>query len=86
MSNKVFVDPDNGGVLYECPGCGYAHAADKRWTFNGNLEKPTLNPSYLAYESKIHPRCHHFVKDGEIQYLSDCTHKLAGQTIAMKEW
>jgi hypothetical protein len=25
--------------------------------------------------------CHSFVTDGKIQYLSDCTHALAGQTI-----
>jgi hypothetical protein len=27
--------------------------------------------------------CHTFVTDGKIQYLSDCTHELAGQTIEM---
>lgn len=25
--------------------------------------------------------CHSFVTDGRIQYLSDCTHRLAGQTV-----
>ena len=29
--------------------------------------------------------CHIFVTDGKIQYLSDCSHKLAGQTIDMVE-
>jgi hypothetical protein len=28
--------------------------------------------------------CHSFVTDGKIQYLSDCTHELAGQTIDLK--
>lgn len=28
-------------------------------------------------------RCHSFVRDGRIQYLSDCTHELAGQTVDM---
>lgn len=27
--------------------------------------------------------CHSFVTDGHIQYLSDCTHTLAGQTVAL---
>lgn len=27
--------------------------------------------------------CHSFVTDGKIQYLSDCTHALAGQTVDM---
>lgn len=26
-------------------------------------------------------RCHSFVTDGRIQFLSDCTHDLAGQTV-----
>lgn len=30
-------------------------------------------------------RCHSFVKNGSIQYLSDCTHKLAGKTVPMEE-
>lgn len=29
-------------------------------------------------------RCHSFVTDGNIQFLSDCTHDLAGQTIALQ--
>jgi len=27
--------------------------------------------------------CHSFVKDGMIQFLSDCTHELAGKTVEM---
>lgn len=30
--------------------------------------------------------CHTFVTDGRIQYLSDCTHELAGQTIDMVDF
>lgn len=29
--------------------------------------------------------CHSFVTDGKIQFLSDCTHSLAGQTVEMEE-
>lgn len=28
--------------------------------------------------------CHSFVTDGQIQYLSDCSHELAGQTIPLE--
>lgn len=28
--------------------------------------------------------CHSFVTDGKIQYLNDCTHKFAGQTIDLE--
>lgn len=30
--------------------------------------------------------CHSFVVDGEIQFLGDCTHQLAGQTVPLPEW
>ncbi len=28
--------------------------------------------------------CHSFVTDGQIQFLGDCTHSLAGQTVPLK--
>ena len=30
-------------------------------------------------------RCHSFVTDGRIQFLADCTHALAGQTVDLPE-
>lgn len=37
-----------------------------------------------------HPKfkwvCHSFVTDGRIQFLSDCTHTLAGQTVDLPKW
>ncbi len=30
--------------------------------------------------------CHSFIRDGFIQYLGDCTHKFAGQTIELPEY
>lgn len=30
--------------------------------------------------------CHSFVIDGRIQFLGDCTHALAGQTVDLPEW
>jgi hypothetical protein len=36
---------------------------------------------------RITPRptvCHSFVRDGQIQFLNDCTHALAGQTVPLK--
>lgn len=30
-------------------------------------------------------RCHSFVTDGMIQFLDDCTHDLAGQTVELKD-
>jgi hypothetical protein len=31
------------------------------------------------------PLCHSFVRDGRIEFLSDCTHSLAGQTVELPE-
>ena len=30
--------------------------------------------------------CHSFVTDGRIQFLDDCTHALAGQTVDLPPW
>lgn len=30
--------------------------------------------------------CHSFVTDGRIQFLGDCTHELAGQTVNLPPW
>jgi hypothetical protein len=30
--------------------------------------------------------CHSFIKDGMIQFLDDCTHALAGQTVPLGEF
>ena len=30
--------------------------------------------------------CHSFVTDGMIQFLGDCTHALAGQTVPLPDW
>lgn len=30
--------------------------------------------------------CHSFVNDGQIQFLGDCTHELANQTVPLQPW
>jgi hypothetical protein len=76
---------ENGEVdlyLFWCPGCKENHAYTAgRWQFNGDLERPTFTPSLLYGKDGRHKRCHLFMTDGKIQYLSDCDHELAGKTI-----
>jgi hypothetical protein len=55
------------------------------WTWNGDVEKPTLKPSILTNGSEGMPRCHSFVTDGKIKFLNDCDHELAGQTLDLEE-
>lgn len=56
---------------------------DHRWTFNGNFDNPTFSPSMLVNEDVQGQRSHFFVTQGKIQYLQDCDHALAGQTVDM---
>jgi hypothetical protein len=85
--------------LFQCPGCDCSHriatTLGKRingptWTFNGDLDKPTISPSLRVrwnYGEDQKPQvCHSFIKDGMIQYLGDCTHHLKGQTVELPEW
>ena len=64
------------------------------WTWNGSASKPTFQPSVLvtyngpdAGQGDAPPAvCHCFVVDGAMQFLSDCTHALAGQTVPIPPW
>lgn len=82
-------------VWFWCAGCETHHAVKvPGWTFNGDTERPTFAPSVLVTyngpdagqdrgDGKTAPpaRCHSFVTDGRIQYLTDSTHRLSGQTV-----
>lgn len=75
--------------LYMCPGCGYEHAFGLRTEgghheFNMDLENPTVSPS-LVQNFTPGKMCHSFIRDGMIQYLGDCYHELAGQTVELPE-
>lgn len=79
-------------VSFQCPGCDDVHQVvvetPNGWGFNGDLDLPTFTPSVLCrmpYRDNVHI-CHSFVTDGRIQFLDDCTHDLAGQTVDLPEW
>lgn len=90
------------GLLFFCPGCGCAHnvkvAGENSWGWNQSIEAPTFTPSVLVtYDAKPEASeefkewrtarvCHSFVTDGMIQFLGDCTHHLAGQTIPLADF
>ena len=67
------------------------HPKRPHWQFNGNERCPTFSPSVKVHgpfwieerQEWINFICHFFITDGRIRYLADCTHQLAGQTIAM---
>lgn len=39
----------------------------------------------LLADKRVSVVCHSFVTDGRIQFLSDCTHALAGQTVDLPD-
>lgn len=86
----------SNALMFFCPGCQCGHMVTVNgernpkgftWGWNGDLEKPTFSPSVLMEHNGEPPmRCHSEVRDGMIQFLADCTHKLAGQTVPLPEW
>lgn len=53
---------------------------------------PVTSENYSKWEctpweqTKVATVCHSFVTDGQIQFLSDCTHELAGQTVPLPDF
>lgn len=66
------------------------------WQWNEDFSSPTVRPSILnTSESHIDMvtkkitkpwRNHVFITQGKIEYLSDCTHDLAGKTVNMVDF
>lgn len=83
----------DGMLFFECPGCKMLHGVNihrpniPAWGWDGNTEAPTFSPSILVTGTwgmdRVERRCHSFVKNGKIEFLGDCTHDLAGQTVPM---
>lgn len=85
-------------LMFVCPGCiainpestGLHSIAVNSteirpsWTFDGNLELPTLSPSILTRhgDDKV---CHSFLRAGVFEFLGDCTHNLAGQSVLIPD-
>lgn len=93
---RVFIMEDNGvktAMLY-MPGLPcpvqinvVCRREDKGsgtcWIWNGDVFNPTFSPSILTqlpWKGK-EIRNHVFVRNGKIQYLSDCSHKYAGKAM-----
>lgn len=95
---SAFLRNIDGGFGHWCPGCGEMHvihvdrpnSSGARWTFDGNVTAPTFAPSINISahdpEGEIpDERCHYFLRAGQLVFLGDCTHALAGQTVPLPE-
>ena len=70
---------------FYCPGCKCHHGFNDTWTFDGSMKSPTVSPSLLTTGGADNQTCHLFIKNGKLEFLSDCTHEFAGQIIDMEE-
>lgn len=82
-------------LMFACPGCAEMDDNDgihmlavnssnhePSWEWDGNLEAPTLSPSILT--ARGGPKvCHSFLRAGVFEFLGDCTHSMAGQSVPM---
>lgn len=98
-ADVVAVITDDELVAFWCEGCRELHCVWPKsspnpktgasWHWNGDRVKPTFSPSVLV-EGHIEagrvlqPRCHSYVENGMIRYLTDCDHELAGLTVRLK--
>lgn len=53
------------------------------WKWNGSTDIPTFEPSILSKDGVN--VCHSYVRDGFVEFLSDCTHEYAGQKLPLLE-
>lgn len=95
MSDKPVAElTEDGIVMIYCPGCKSYHGLNVEnpagrpiWQFNNDFIKPTFHPSLLVtwtWGAERAPKCcHSFIRDGNIQFLNDCTHELVGQTVPL---
>lgn len=86
-------------LMFVCPGCALdghtglhmlpvnTNAASPAWTWDGNLEAPTLDPSILTNgrEGSVGARCHSYLRAGVFEFLGDCEHALVGQHVPMPD-
>lgn len=87
-------DWKNGQYSFICLGCNMQHTFNDKWAFDHNFDSPTISPSILVKgtrfdeetDNSVSCLCHSFIKNGKIQYLNDCEHKLAGQTIELPDF
>lgn len=90
MSDKVKMvtrqdEPGEVRMMFWCPGCQTCHVFRVKgkgdvWDFNHDYQNPTFSPSLLTRKNTPQ-QCHLYMKNGKIEFLSDCCHALAGETV-----
>ena len=95
MAKFKEVTHNPGHFMFDCPGCHMAHEINTNtgnnepvWGFNFDMEKPTVTPFIRVRwpERGVEKTCHSYVTNGRIEFLSDCTHELAGKTVELPDF
>ena len=71
MNEDRVRENDTAWYMHGHPGHTVWIPKDGRWTFNGDLVKPTFSPSVNEGSAGSSIGHHFFVRDGRVQYLSD---------------
>lgn len=89
MSPKGRLRIVSRGHAAYCFGCEEYHVIYDTWQFNGNYDLPTFSPSLLVrwFSERFQKdyTCHSFIRNGRWEFLKDCTHGKAGQTIPLRD-
>ncbi len=67
-------------------GRDFTEKGEAEWEAWIDAGSPRLEGGELPQFESADTVCHTFVTDGRIQFLGDCTHALAGQTVDMAPW
>jgi hypothetical protein len=76
------------GYVFYCPGCNCHHMihTNRQPGDNGpiwnRVGEASFTPSLICHGAD---RCHLYLTDGQIIYLPDCTHELAGKTVPLED-
>lgn len=94
--HRMYTHDGLTSLAFHCPGCHNAHyvrvnesgTRDSRaWEWNGSMDAPTFSPSILTWTpTPTQDRCHSFVRDGRIVFLTDCHHALKATTVDIPDW
>ena len=97
MKSKL-IQGNESRLLFYCPGCKSAHTipvtGERSWQWNGDFEKPTVNPSFRAYLPAMpgdgtylgHPEktlCHVIITEGVLNFCGDNPHEFNAKSVPM---
>lgn len=89
MASKLRAVSD-GGLMFWCGGCQDFHnvktgeGEGPRWAFNGDTEAPTFTPGIRFAKDGV--VCSAVITAGNAEYLAECTHAAAGQTVCLSDF